>query len=729
MDVNSDYDHRRKMNERGPELRPGDMGSVNPDDLPEGYVISGVYKVLEKLGSGGMSHVYRCHDLSLNRYVAIKVLRAEIGSNPLAVMRFQREGMSIAVLSHPNIVKIHAMQSTESGQPYLVMEIVTGTPLSEIVERTGPMPLFRVSKFVTQICSALEHAHDQDIVHRDLKPSNLMLINPGRPDEYIKILDFGIAKVMTEDSVRATQTGETVGSPIYMSPEQSLGKSVDPKSDQYSLACVIFELLTGHPPFEADNPLQIMMAHVQDDPPSLKKLSRKEFPDYVEKTLAKMLSKDPHDRFDRIMDVPAAFLGESKVKAKRTSAAKRSSGSSGKKMLIAGAGILSLLLGISFTVKTFWPASSPPAATSTNTTTSPTAVSPNTSANPRPVSFVDSTMPPTVPKLTTDSSPSHSSDSSKLNEDERALIRRFELGVEGAKKYVILSKWCPNITDAGLEALCKQPQIRSAMRIDLHGCIEFTDKGLEALATLPVLQELNVIDTKVTDAAAPSFQKMPSLLNLEVDKTSFGDNCVKALLNGPSGKKLRFINVGETYVTGKSMRNFAQMPSLEKLELRTVEVPESSLADLVGSKKLFCLKAQNLKLKGTCFAALSKMKPLKVLQLSRNEIEPSNLVALQKSNVEDLDLSMNSLSDDALDYVVKVKQLKSLNLGDNAVTSAGLMKLLDMPNLEMLRVKHVPHVTQVGCDDFQAKYEAKHKHRIKVVFSPAKDESDSFGEF
>ncbi len=150
-----------------------------------------------------------------------------------------------------------------------------------------------------------------------------MVINASRADESVKILDFGIAKVASENNVRATQTGEIFGSPAYMSPEQSLGKSVDARSDQYSLGCVIFELLTGTTPFDTSGSLQAMMAHVQEQAPTLKKASRKDFPAHVEKSVARMLAKEPEDRFADVEEARAAFLGEKEFSA--PSRAKKSS--------------------------------------------------------------------------------------------------------------------------------------------------------------------------------------------------------------------------------------------------------------------------------------------------------------------------------------------------------------------------------------------------------------------
>ena len=276
--------------------------------LAVGTIIAEQYQILSLLGAGGMSQVYRCQDLRLDRHVAVKLLHLHQGVNSQAMLRFQREGKAIARLDHENIVKVFSLQEDDHHQPVMVMEVIDGVSLADLIEGGKQLPLPRVLKFVRQICDGLAHAHSQGVVHRDLKPSNIMLVNPGQANEQIKILDFGIAKVMADDSIKATQTGEIFGSPAYMSPEQSEGRSIDARTDQYSLGCVLFELLAGRPPFVAGNQIAVIVAHLHEQPPPLSKFRKHKIPQQMEETLMKLLAKDPSKRFASIEDVRSAFF-------------------------------------------------------------------------------------------------------------------------------------------------------------------------------------------------------------------------------------------------------------------------------------------------------------------------------------------------------------------------------------------------------------------------------------
>ncbi|HEY9714102.1 MAG TPA: serine/threonine-protein kinase, partial [Chroococcales cyanobacterium] len=286
------------------------MFEKTDEELAAGTFIGSVYEVVSSLGSGGMSHIYLCRDIGLNRMVAVKLLRSA-NAGKQAIMRLQTEGRAVARLKHPNIVNLFGLQLTESGQPFLVMEVVNGISLAALLKTQGPLPVFKLLKYINQICEALEHAHKNGVIHRDLKPSNIMVVNAGSQNEQIKILDFGIAKVLNDDAgqINATQTGEIFGTPGYMSPEQAQGKRIDERSDQYSLGCVIFELLTGVPPFKRDSQLAVLMAHAQEKPPSLSQASGKQFSAELEAAIARMLAKDPADRFATIDDAGKAIAG------------------------------------------------------------------------------------------------------------------------------------------------------------------------------------------------------------------------------------------------------------------------------------------------------------------------------------------------------------------------------------------------------------------------------------
>lgn len=273
-------------------------------ELASGEIIAGQFEVLTKLGSGGMSTVYRCLDLFVDRTVAVKVLYANQVNNPKALSRFRREARAIAKLDHPNIVRLHSF-NFDLSSPYIVMENVEGITLANLIEANGPMDIDRVVRLAEQLCSALQYAHENGVIHRDLKPSNIIIERLDACQVQVKILDFGIAKMIDDTTPGATTTGELFGTPAYMSPEQALGKIVDCRTDQYSLACVLFECLTGTPPFVGSGQLSVMMQHVQSEIPTLEEstLNIHYFPEHIQCVLDRMLSKSPEDRYDSLHEV------------------------------------------------------------------------------------------------------------------------------------------------------------------------------------------------------------------------------------------------------------------------------------------------------------------------------------------------------------------------------------------------------------------------------------------
>src|ERR1700712_4547142 len=216
-------------------------------------LLSGWCELGPALGYGGMSEVHGGRDVRLGRDVAIKVLRADLARDPQFQIRFQREGQNAASLNHPAIVAVYDTGETWADDiplPYIVMEYVPGRTLRDIVKSGGPMDPYRVCEVVADVCSALDFSHRHGIIHRDVKPANVMITPSGA----VKVMDFGIARALSDAQPAVTQTAAVIGTAQYLSPEQARGEQVDARSDVYSTGCVIFELLTGQPPFTGDSP-------------------------------------------------------------------------------------------------------------------------------------------------------------------------------------------------------------------------------------------------------------------------------------------------------------------------------------------------------------------------------------------------------------------------------------------------------------------------------------------
>ncbi|MFD8600614.1 serine/threonine protein kinase [Streptomyces sp. TSRI0445] len=295
-----------------------------------GSVAGGRYQLRDLLGEGGMASVYLAYDSALDRQVAIKTLHTELGREQSFRERFRREAQAVAKLQHTNIVSVFDTGEDELGgalMPYIVMEYVEGQPLGSVlaadIRTHGAMPADKALKVTADVLAALETSHEMGLVHRDIKPGNVMMTKRG----VVKVMDFGIARAMQSGVTSMTQTGMVVGTPQYLSPEQALGRGVDARSDLYSVGIMLFQLLTGRIPFDADSPLAIAYAHVQEEPVAPSSINRSVTP-AMDALVARALKKNPNERF------PSAAAMRDEI-ARVLNA---SGGQTGAPMIVSGGG-------------------------------------------------------------------------------------------------------------------------------------------------------------------------------------------------------------------------------------------------------------------------------------------------------------------------------------------------------------------------------------------------------
>jgi serine/threonine-protein kinase len=285
-----------------------------PDELPAGTRLADRYVIRKLIGGGGMSQVYLAEHESIARRVAIKILHRERLGQPTVLERFAHEARASSTVQHENVVEVTDFGQTDDGRPFMVMEYLDGEDLGETLIREGPFSWGRARPILLQILAALQAAHDQGVVHRDIKPENVFRISRMGSDDYVKVLDFGIAKVIAQEARTdnltspKTLTGHVLGTPAYMAPEQCIGEPVDARTDLYAVGIIAYQMLTGRTPFEGDRK-QVLRAQLYEPVPAMKDVDPSiEVGDKVEAVVRKALAKSPAQRYGSAFEFADALF-------------------------------------------------------------------------------------------------------------------------------------------------------------------------------------------------------------------------------------------------------------------------------------------------------------------------------------------------------------------------------------------------------------------------------------
>jgi len=289
--------------------QPVRAAKVSMADMLIGTTLADRYKLLSRIGEGAMGWVFVAEHVEIGKKVAIKVLRPSLCRLPEAVSRFRREARSATQIGSEHIVDVTDFGTTETGSVFFVMENLEGEDLSAALKHEGHLPWKRVVHILEQLCQALQAAHDSGIIHRDVKPANFYRVNLGGDPDFIKILDFGIARLANPQDSIVTQTGVVMGTPDFMAPEQAMGKHVDHRADIYSLGASAYALLTGRPPFEGANEYDVIYKQLNDDPAPPSRVAPPEaaVPRWLDGIILRSLRKDPADRYASMREMAEAL--------------------------------------------------------------------------------------------------------------------------------------------------------------------------------------------------------------------------------------------------------------------------------------------------------------------------------------------------------------------------------------------------------------------------------------
>ena len=675
---------------------------------------SGNYQLLSEIGSGGMGLVYKAKHLALNRLVAIKMMHAHKLQGP-SVRRFQQEAQAVSHLNHPNIVMVHDFGVDNDGLPYMVLDYIDGKSLADLIKKSGPVPLQKSLGIFLQICEGMEHAHANGVLHRDLKPQNIMLTEHSEKVSSVKIVDFGIAKIMDMENtaVGLTQTGEVFGSPPYMSPEQVHGTKTDQRSDIYSLGCLMFETLTGAPPFVAESAISTLMKHTVEAAPTLREGSLgKKFPVAVEAMVAKCLEKDPLKRYQSAAELK---LDLSSLMRGDDIAARSQPPAEGKrpisKIVIIGAITIFALIPIAFFGWTSLRHSQRKASAEDTQANNPD----KEAVQPTKPESTDNLSSPS-PQYATGTKKNPSTDVSSMDE----TVADFAATERSQEKVRLLS----SMTD---EMLRKQ-DFAAAKEIDGNNTL-ICGTGFGSLKDSGNLTHLSLENTPLRDAGLKEIGKLHSLTSLDIahaNMTKPRNHITDAglaplqhlshleILNvndaGPSEEISSDRLPREKHIGDEGLAYLGKLNSLKNLDITKANVTARGIENL-SAAPIEILTMNYTPLKDySCLRKLKRLYSLTIVSpLTETEQQMSDLANLQ---LEKLDISQARINNAGLQKLAHSKKLRTLILHSCAnLTSADVKELkstlADDVVIEFYRSKSAGNVPQV--DPYFSKTDAAKK--------------------
>jgi predicted Ser/Thr protein kinase len=626
-----------------PPQEPGEIGRLGP------------YRVLQVLGAGGMGVVFKAEDTQLQRVVALKVMKRELAASIAPRERFLREARAMAAVKHEHVATVYQV-GEDRVVPFLAMELLEGETLESRLRHEGRLPVAEAVRVGREVATGLAAAHARGLIHRDVKPTNLWLEAPrGR----VKILDFGLARV-SQDDTGLTRAGQIVGTPAYMAPEQARGEAVDGRADLFSLGCVLYRALTGHSPFERPEPLAVLEALANSQPPPPCE-ANPDVPPALSDLVLRLLAKDPAQRPASAQAVAEALEAVEREPPARVQRVRRRPGwvAAGLAVLAAAAVLGAIIIYIKDKAgRVVGKVTLPDGGSFEARSEEPggAAAAGDGPADGRPPALLaDRRAAEWVLSLGGGVSDGAGQDAKE--------IRSVKDLPAGAFQVVAVNLWGNiHVNDTNLERI--KPLTNLAI-LDLRST-HVSDAGLEHLRALTKLTTLLLAGTRVTDAGLKHLTGLRNLAVLNLHDTQLGDTGLERLKMLTS---LGVLWLGRTRVGDAGLEHLRTLKSLKILELDDTQVSDAGLKHLEGLRNL-----TQLNLRGTRVgdAGLEHVKMLTTLEM--------------------LWLGHTRVSDAGLEHLRTLKSLKFLELGDTRVSDAGLEHLQALTNLVFLDL----NTTRVG---------------------------------
>lgn len=612
-------------------------------------VIADRYVVTQLLGQGGMGRVFRAHDNLLDRDVAVKLLNRELRDDYF-VRRFQQEARAASQLNHPNILCVLDFGLVSQTQPYLIMEWVDGLTLDQVMDRKGRMSIKHAVEICIRLCEGMQHAHRHGIIHRDLKPSNIMLSNTEL-GERVLILDFGIAKMVdaAAESGMLTMTGQIIGSPRCISPEQARGEQLDGRSDIYSLGCVMFEMFSGKPPYRGDTAIATIAMHLNEPVPSITEVSDTNFPEGLEAIIQKAMAKLPADRFSSMEELAnelKAINLESIEDETAPEAEEPNTKSSGIKKLdtktkvYISAGALIVTAVITFFVTQI-------ASHDKN----------HESLNPSPA------VKKQAKEQFDDTSAFLGADDSAVKEQ---IQKRFKTtrGLDDADMVIV------NSAKSGA---------------DLQNALDARPKGFH----------LRMYDVTITPDMVDVMEQTSRLREVRTQSGVIPPELQIRICKMTKLTTIKFVGIP---VSIAAIKQCSKLPNLIDFQMYDCKLNDQALTEVANISKLESLEIKNDKFSSKARAKLAKLKKLKKLVMDATGIDDSDLHWISElEQLETLGLTSDGpFTPQGLRQLTKLQKLKSLFLDNTNINSASLMSIAKIANLQVLDISNNKAVTVGG---------------------------------